>query len=55
MGASARPSSDAYVVDEPLLRTIALEIKAAIPRAEVHLSTRQDSPCHLIRSRTWPR
>jgi len=37
MSASARPSSYSYVVDEPLLRTIAAEIQAAIPGAEVRL------------------
>ena len=37
MAASARPSSYAYVVDEPLLSTIAAEIQAAIPGAEVRL------------------
>lgn len=37
MNASVRPSSYSYVVDEPLLRTIASEIQAAIPGAEVRL------------------
>ena len=37
MTASVRPSSYSYVVDEPLLRTIASEIQAAIPGAEVRL------------------
>ena len=37
MSASARPSSTSYVVDEPLLRTIAAEIQAVIPGAEVRL------------------
>ena len=37
MSATARPSSYSYVVDEPLLRTIAAEIQAAIPGAEVRL------------------
>ena len=37
MSATARPSSYHYVVDEPLLRTIAAEIQAAIPGAEVRL------------------
>lgn len=37
MAASSRPSSYRYVVDEPLLRTIAAEIQAAIPGAEVRL------------------
>jgi len=37
MSASARPSSYSYVVDEPLLRTIAAEIQVAIPGAEVRL------------------
>ncbi len=34
---TTRPSSTSYVVDEPLLRTIAAEIQAAIPGAEVRL------------------
>jgi uncharacterized protein len=37
MSATARPSSYSYMVDEPLLRTIAAEIQAAIPGAEVRL------------------
>jgi len=37
MSASARPSSYHYVVDEALLRTIAAEIQAAIPGAQVRL------------------
>jgi predicted nucleotidyltransferase len=37
MAASSRPSSYHDVVDEPLPRTIAAEIKAAIPGAEVRL------------------
>jgi hypothetical protein len=37
MGAVSRPSSYHYVVDESLLRTIAAEIEAAIPGAEVRL------------------
>jgi len=37
MSASASPSSYSYVVDEPLLRTIAAEIQEAIQGAEVHL------------------
>ncbi|MGL6134005.1 MAG: nucleotidyltransferase domain-containing protein, partial [Prochlorococcaceae cyanobacterium] len=37
MTASSRPSTYHYVVDEPLLRTIAAEIQAAIPGAEVRL------------------
>jgi len=37
MTTSSRPSSTHYVVDEPLLRTIAAEIQAAIPGAEVRL------------------
>jgi predicted nucleotidyltransferase len=37
MTPTARPSSYTYVVDEPLLRTIAAEIQAAIPDAEVRL------------------
>ena len=35
MGTTASHSDDHYVVDEPLLRTIAAEIQAAIPGAEV--------------------
>jgi hypothetical protein len=37
MTPTARPSSYSYVVDEPLLCTIAAEIQAAIPGAEVRL------------------
>jgi len=37
MTASVRPSCYHYVVDEPLLRSIAAEIQAAIPGAEVRL------------------
>jgi len=37
MTPKARPSSYHYVVDEPLLRTIAAEIQAAIPGAQVRL------------------
>jgi uncharacterized protein len=37
MNATARPSSYHYVVDEPLLRTIAAEIQAAIPGSAVRL------------------
>ena len=37
MSATARPSSYHYVVDEPLLRTIAAEIQAAIPGSAVRL------------------
>ena len=37
MTPTARTSSTSYVVDEPLLRTIAAEIQAAIPGAEVCL------------------
>jgi predicted nucleotidyltransferase len=37
MATSSRPSSYHYVVDEPLLRTIAAEIQAAIPGAQVRL------------------
>jgi predicted nucleotidyltransferase len=37
MAASTTPSSYHYVVDEPLLRTIAAEIQAAIPGAQVRL------------------
>jgi predicted nucleotidyltransferase len=37
MATSSRPSSYHYVVDEPMLRTIAAEIQAAIPGAQVRL------------------
>ena len=37
MTPTVRASSTSYVVDEPLLRTIAAEIQAAIPGAEVCL------------------
>jgi hypothetical protein len=37
MAISSRPSSYHYVVDEALLRTIAAEIQAAIPGAQVRL------------------
>jgi predicted nucleotidyltransferase len=37
MTASARPSSTSYVVDEPLLSTIAADFQAVIPAAEVRL------------------
>ncbi|MCX5954842.1 MAG: nucleotidyltransferase domain-containing protein [Cyanobacteria bacterium] len=37
ISAVSRPSSYHYVVDEPLLRTIAAEIQAAIPGAQVRL------------------
>ena len=37
MTSTTRPSSTSYVVDEPLLRTIVVEIQAAIPGAEVRL------------------
>ena len=37
MASSSRPSSYHYVVDEALLRTIAAEIQAAIPGAQVPL------------------
>jgi hypothetical protein len=53
--ASARPSNYSYVVDEPLLSTIAAEIQAAIPGAEVRLfgsrargSERPDSDLDLL-------
>ena len=42
MTASARPSNYHYVVDEPLLHTIAAEIQAAIPGAEVRLFGSRD-------------
>jgi predicted nucleotidyltransferase len=52
---SSRPSSTSYVVDEPLLRTIAAEIQAAIPGAEVRLfgsrargTARPDSDLDLL-------
>ena len=55
MSASARPSSYHYVVDEALLRTIAAEIQAAIPGAQVRLfgsrargSERPDSDLDLL-------
>ena len=37
MATSSRPSSYHYVVDEALLRTIAAQIQAAIPGAQVRL------------------
>ena len=37
MSALVRPSSYHYVVDEPLLRTIAAEIQAAIPDSDLDL------------------
>lgn len=55
MTTSALSSSDSYVVDEPLLRTIAAEIQAAIPGAEVRLfgsraqgTARPDSDLDLL-------
>ena len=55
MSAISRPSSYHYVVDEPLLRTIAAEIQAAIPGAEVRLfgsrasgTARPDSDLDLL-------
>lgn len=55
MTASSRRSSYSYVVDEPLLRTIAAEIQAAIPGAEVRLfgsrargTARPDSDLDLL-------
>jgi len=55
MSASARPFSYHYVVDEALLRTIAAEIQAAIPGAQVRLfgsrargSERPDSDLDLL-------
>ncbi|MCX5961221.1 MAG: nucleotidyltransferase domain-containing protein [Cyanobacteria bacterium] len=50
MATSSRPSSYHYVVDEPLLRTIAAEIQAAIPGAQVRLfgsrARGTERPCH---------
>lgn len=55
MSAVSRPSSYQYVVDEPLLSTIAAEIEAAIPGAEVRLfgsrargTARPDSDLDLL-------
>jgi predicted nucleotidyltransferase len=55
MTSTARPSSYHYRVDEPLLRTIAAEIQAAIPGAEVRLfgsrargTARPDSDLDLL-------
>lgn len=55
MSASTRPSGYHYVVDEALLRTIAAEIEAAIPGAEVRLfgsrargTARPDSDLDLL-------
>lgn len=55
MSAKTRPSSYHYVVDEPLLRTIAAEILATIPGAEVQLfgsrargTARPDSDLDLL-------
>ena len=55
MTASAHPSRYSYVVDEPLLRTIAAEIQEAIPGAEVRLfgsrargTARPDSDLDLL-------
>ena len=55
MAASSHHSSYHYVVDEPLLRKIAAEIKAAIPGAEVRLfgsrargTARPDSDLDLL-------
>jgi predicted nucleotidyltransferase len=55
MSATASPSGYHYVVDEPLLRTIAAEIQAAIPGAEVRLfgsrargTARPDSDLDLL-------
>jgi uncharacterized protein len=55
MSAVSRPSIYTYVVDEPLLRTIAAEIQAAIPGAEVRIfgsrargTARPDSDLDLL-------
>jgi predicted nucleotidyltransferase len=55
MATSSRPSSYHYVVDEPLLRTIAAEIQAAIRGAQVRLygsrargTARPDSDLDLL-------
>ena len=55
MTATSHHSSYHYVVDEPLLRTIAAEIKTAIPGAEVRLfgsrargTARPDSDLDLL-------
>ena len=55
MSATASPSGYHYVVYEPLLRTIAAEIQAAIPGAEVRLfgsrarsTARPDSDLDLL-------
>ncbi|CAK6696458.1 hypothetical protein OGCDGJMD_02045 [Cyanobium usitatum str. Tous] len=55
MTATARPSSYHYEVDEPLLSSIAAEIQAAIPGAEVRLfgsrargTARPDSDLDLL-------
>jgi|688.fasta_scaffold171574_2 predicted nucleotidyltransferase len=55
MSAVHCPSSDHYVVDEPLLRTIAAQIQSAIPGAEVRLfgsrargTARPDSDVDLL-------
>ena len=55
MSATASSSTYHYVVDEPLLRTIAAEIQAAIPGAEVRLfgsrargTARPDSDLDLL-------
>ncbi|MFO7630212.1 MAG: nucleotidyltransferase domain-containing protein [Prochlorococcaceae cyanobacterium] len=55
MSASARPSGYHYVVDEALLHTIAAEIEAAIPGADVRLfgsrargTARPDSDLDLL-------
>ncbi len=55
LAASARSSSNHDVMDEPLLRTIAAEIQAAIPGAEVRLfgsrargTARPDSDLDLL-------
>jgi hypothetical protein len=51
MTASARSSSYHYVVDEPLLRTIAAEIQAVIPGSEVRLYSFGEASGYCSRAR----